>query len=353
MARRFAYVLAFLATSLFAQEWHPFFDAAAFGTSVTETGPRKENRVFSTNWLQGGVQRDLGGRGMFLARARVSLEPLTIPKEGYPQLMQYVSQSSGGPLVDRMRAHDLLEEAVVAVEWRPIALRLAPVGEPPIGAQPYAQRPSSIDFAEAPFAYDVQESFHRATRVVTGGITTRALDLEYGVFHQSPSTGRHTSIDDGNIDSWGARVTLAPESPISAQFSTGRLGDAKTKISSASISWNGGVASTSAIWTKRGDQAAYSFETSLRGARSVLMGRAEWVDRPLGIFTPNEKRTTHLALGYIFDVLRSPQQRAGIGINADYHNASRALEQTYGHKPQSVYLFVRWRTDRATRPASP
>jgi len=342
-----------MTTGLAAQEWHPFFEGAAFGTHVTETGPRKQNRVFSTNWFMAGGERGVGSRGSILARARVSLEPLTIPKEGYPQLLQYVSPRSGGALTDAMRAHDLIEEVSVGFEWRPLALRLAPVGEPPLGPQPYAQRSSSIDFAEAPFAYDVQESFHRATRVVSAGITTHAVDLEYGVFHESLSTGRHTSINDGNTDSWGARLTLAPGSRLSAQLSTGRLGDAKSKLSSASITYNGAVLASSAIWTRRDDRTAYSLEATLRAARSVMMARTEWVDRPLGIFSQTEKRTAHVTLGYIFEILRAARQRAGIGINIDYHNASRALERVYGHKPQSVYMFLRWRTERINPPASP
>lgn len=354
MLRPAAVAFAFLVTTgLAAQEWHPFFDGAAFGTYVTETGPKKHNRAFSTNWFMAGAERGIGNRGSILARARLSLEPLTVPKQGYPQLLQYVSPRSGGPLVDAMRAHDLIEELSLGLEWRPLAIRLAPAGEPPIGPRPYAQRASSIDFAEAPFAYDVQESFHRATRVVSGGITTHAVDLEYGVFHQSITAGRHTSIDDGSIDSWGARLTLAPESRLSAQISTGRLGDAKSKLSTASISYNSALLVASAIWTKRDDSTAYSLETSLRAARSVLMARAEWVDRPLGIFSETERRTAHVTLGYIFDIFRVPRQRAGIGINADYHNASRALERVYGHKPQSVYMFLRWRTERISPQASP
>ena len=83
------------------------------------------------------------------------------------------------------------------------------------------------------------------------------------------------------------------------------------------------------------------------------MGRVESVDRPAGIFSTNEKRTTHFTVGYIFDILRMRTQRAGIGIDVDYHVATRALEPIYGHKPQSVYTFVRWRTEGITRPASP
>ncbi len=280
--------LCFLVTIFFAvtasaqQQWHSFFDGAAFGTYVTETGPTKpETRAFSTNWF-------IVGTG------------------------------------------------------RPVQIYLAPVGEPPLGAEPFAQRSSSLDFAEAPFAYDVQESFHIATRVAAAALTSHFADVEYGVFHASNTTGRHTTIDDGNIDSWSARLTIAPDSKLSAQVSTGRLTDAKRKVDSASITYRGPVLATSAIWTKRDDRKAYGFEATIRYFRSNVMGRVETIDR-----------RTHTTVGYIFDVFRARTQRAGIGIDIDYHSNTRAIEKIYGHKPQTIYTFVRWRTEGITRPASP
>jgi len=340
--------LFFIASAAGAQEWHPFLDGAVFATYVTETGPKSpQNKAFSTNWFAAGAERDLGARGALFGRVRFSLEPFTIPKQGYPQLLQYIAPGSGGPLVDFMRAHDLVQEAVAGVQWRPLAFSVAPVGEPPIGPHPYAQRDSSVDFAEAPFAYDVQESYHVATRVLTAGLTSRVADFEYGVFHESTTTGRHTAIDDGSIDSWGARLTLAPSSRLSGQLSAGRLGDRKAKLTTASLSYNGALLAASGIWTRNDGRTAWSIEASLRAQRSVVSARAEWVDRPAGIFTPDARRTAHVTVGYVFEVLHAGGQRAGIGINADYHSAARELEPAYGHKPQNVYLFLRWRTDRS------
>lgn len=318
-------------------QWRPFFDGALFVTHASEVGPKNsESRVFSTNWLSVGAERQLG-RLTLLAGGRITLEPLTVPKDGYPQLLQYAP-----PLVDRMRAHDLVEEIAVGAEWRALRVYLAPVGEPPLGAEPYAQRNSSIDFAEAPFAYDVQESFHVATRVISAGVTSSAVAVDGGVFHASHTTGRHTSIDDGNIDSWSARLTIAPHAQLSAQISTGHLGDENREVTSASVSYRG----TSAIWTKNGDLRAYGVETALRPGRSTILARAEWVDRPAAIFSPDRRRMAHITLGYIIDVIHSERNRAGAGINIDYHSSTKSLTRNYGHKPQGIYAFVRLRTTR-------
>jgi hypothetical protein len=352
--RRGPLLIALFAISAHAQQWSSSIDGALFATSVNQTGPRTpENKFFSTNWLLAEAERDLGGGRSVMIRGRFSLEPLTIPRQGYPQLLQYVSAVSGGPLIDHQRAHDLIEEVAVGLEWHPIQLYLAPVGEPPLGPEPYAQRASSVDFAEAPFAYDLQESFHVATRVVAAAVTTNAVDIEGGVFHNAISTGRHSTINDGSIDSWSARLTIAPRSRISAQISTGRLGADKREVISASVSYTGTALAASAIATRRNHLSAYAIESTIRGGRSTLLARLESVDRPAGVFNFNLHRQTHFTLGYIFDILRKPAYRVGLGANVDYHSGNPELQPVYGHKPQSVYTFVRLRTDRVTRPASP
>lgn len=308
-----------------------FIDGAIFGSYATEAGPQNPpTKVFSTNWLAIGTERDFSSRGAFFARGRFSLEPLTIPREGYPQLFQVA-----GGLVDHMRAHDLVEEVAFGVEWRPLQLYLAPVGEPPLGAEPYAQRRSSIDFAEAPLAYDVQESFHVGTRVAAIAATSKIAAIEYGVFHASTTTGRHTSIDDGDVDSWSARLTIAPQSRFSLQASTGRLTNAHRKVESASASYTGSMFFSTAMYTRNGDDKSYGLEAELELGRGTLLGRGEQV-----------RGRTHTTLGYIFDVLRTRTQRAGVGANVDYHSNTKALGSVYGHKPQTIYLFMRWRTGR-------
>ena len=321
-------------------QWKPFFEGALFVTHASQAGPEvSENRFFSTNWLAGGVEKRSGDFTL-LAGGRVSLEPFTIPSEGYPQLLQYAP-----PLVDHMRAQDLVQEAAVGIQWKGARLYLAPVGEPPLGPESFAQRDSSADFAEAPFAYDVQESFHVATRVIGAGFGTDAVALDGAVFHRSQSTGRHTSIDDGDIDSWSARVAFAPHARISAQLSAGRLGDEDVDVTTASVSYHGSALSASALWTKQADLQAYGVETALRFGRNTLLGRGEWVDRPAGLFTAKARRMPHLTVGYIFDLLKTDRHRAGAGVNIDYHSSTKTLLRDYGHKPQGIYAFVRWRTN--------
>jgi hypothetical protein len=340
-----------ITTAADAQDWSRFGRGAIFGTYVTQTGPREPQRLlFSTNWLEGGVRRALGASGAIELRGRASLEPITIPREGYPQLLQYVSPASGGPLIDHMRPQDFVQELAMRATWRAIRLDLAPAGDPPLGTTPFAQRASSIDFAEAPFAYDIQESFHQATRMIGLAADTRRFAVEGAVFHASVTTGRHTTVEDGKIDSWSGRITVRPIERVAIQASQGSLGDAHHKVTAGSVTYEGPLVATSAIWTSRdaglaSKLNAYGLEVAVRGARNVFSLRLEEVDRPAGTIYPTQRRTTHFTIGDIVEVMRSRGLRAGIGANIDYQTNTKELQGTYGHKPQSVYAFVRVRTE--------
>lgn len=338
--------------------WRTFAGYSAHLTYVSETGPEEQrNETFSTNWVVLGASRDFG-RGFLLVRGRLSLEPWTIPDEGYPQILQYIPGAASP--IDRMRPHDFVGEAAMQAGFRPtdstlLHLYVAPAGDPALGTAPDALRASSREFAEAPFAWDVQESFHSATSVVSAGFATRWLSIDGSVFHDASLDDEYTSIDSGEIDSQSARLTLTPSPAWSLQVSRGELGEevAQRTVSSASLTWQGGRTAASALWTKREfedereAEVAYGFELLLRANRHSFMARAEWVDRPAGFpeepFGPGLERTTHVAAGYVFDFLARRSMRSGVGVNIDYHTQSHDLEHIYGHKPQSIYAFVRVR----------
>jgi hypothetical protein len=316
-SRAFVFLFTFIAAaSVEAQEWRFFGRGAAFLSHVSETGPPEpQSAVFSPNWAIVGAERTFGSASI-LFRGRFTAESATIPDEGYPQLFQVT-----GPFVDRMRPHESVEEAAVQLHWRALRVYAAGKGDPPLGAVPYRQRASSIDFVEAPFSYEVQESFHVAKRVGVAAIETSTFTLEGGVF-------------DLGGNSWAGRAILRPSPNVALQASHGSVGDAKQKISSVSVGYEGKVLAASALWTRRDPETAYGIEVALRGARNIAMARAE-----------NVRDRVHVTVGYIFDVWSRNKQRAGIGVNVDYHTKTHALESQYGHKPQSIYAFVRVRTD--------
>src|SRR6185295_4334275 len=181
------------------------------------------------------------------------------------------------------------------------------VGDPALGPPPAELRASGIEMPEAPFSYDIAESWHDSTKVVTGGLALRWISIEASAFHDAVTTGDHTEIPDGDIDSSSARVTLTPTPKVALQVSRGTLGEdaAERRVTSASLSYGTDAAAMTALWTRRErddapTETAYGFELALRGSRNTLMGRAEWVDRPEGfpdtITSTTLEQTTHFAV---------------------------------------------------------
>jgi len=305
--------------------WSTFAEGAVFATSVSETGPATTRHdVFSTNWISAGAARGLGTRGLVVFRVKGSLEPLTIRREGYPQLMQYVSDTSGGPLTDSMRARDHLGEASLDAGvriGRAVAhVMFAPIAEIPLGPIPFERRESSVDFAEAPFTYDVTDGWRRGKNLAGAGIASESFRIDGAMFDH---------------DSWSMRAVVAPLANVSLQLSRGMIAGERT-ISSASVSLTSGSSATTAHWIDNDGVTAYGIETSLRKGRQTLMARGE--------SAPHPERRTHVTLGYLFDFVKRETWRTGAGVNVDYHSNTRALTDRYGHKPQSIYLFVRART---------
>lgn len=351
--------------------WAFFYGLDVHATYLTQTGhegEERESEVFSTNWLGLGVHRAIGDRAFVLARGRVSLEPYTIDEDGYGQFFQYVSNQAGGHLpvpgnqamIDRMRPQDLFGEAAVQFGYRPsesslLSVYAGLVGQPALGAAPWQLRASGVDFAEAPFAYDIQESFQTATSVVTGQFATRWLSVEGSVFHAARPSEDFTNVDTGGIDSNSFRVTVMPSRNFSIQASRGKLGEdsLEREITSASLSYGSQHAAVTALYTMRDSElraeteTAYGIEVALRGGRNTFMVRAEHVDRPEGFpleVGAGEDVATHYTAGYIFDLMNNTRYRGGLGVNIDYRTQTREIEHIYGHKPQGIYAFFRLRT---------
>ena len=387
MIRRIALILSLLSTAAFAQGVDPlrnvsgttpgvgalpwvrsgsgpltfFHGFDVHVTHLTQTGPEEqETATFSTNWFGAGAQYDLGDRAFVLARGRVSLEPYTIDEDGYPQFFQFVPEES---LIDRMRRQDLIGEAAVQVGFRPtngslLSLYGGLVGQPAFGPPPAQLRASGIDFAEAPFAYEMQETVHDSTSVVTAGFATRFFTVEGSVFHDTVEGFNETEMETGGIDSRAARLTITPTPNLAIQVSRAELMEgelAQRDMTSASLSYGGSWALVTAQWTSRDHpelpgaetETAYGLEVALRASRNTFLARAEHIDRPAGFpfpAGPGLEEATHYTAGYIFDIFPGRRYKLGAGVNIDYRTKTRHLEHVYGHKPQGIYAFVRFRS---------
>jgi hypothetical protein len=350
-------------------DWMLMLHGLAFVSQVTESGPRGDDKLFSTNWLMGVADRPLGG-GHLMLRSMLSLEPLTVGKQ-YPELFQTGETIHGHPIVDGQHPHDFFME--LAAEYaHPIAggaigyVYVAPFGDPALGPVAYPHRDSAAEIPQAALSHHVQDSTHIAGSVVTLGAQRGMLGFAVSGFHGREPDENRWDIDTGKIDSWSTRLTFDPSPNWSAQISTGHLrkpeatepGDIQR--TTASVSYSAAIAAgqldTSVIFghndkSEGGSTSSLLAEGTLRFlGRNYVSGRAEIVDKdelfphaPVPVSAGGVSyRIKALTIGYSRDVFEVNPVTIAFGGNITAYSIPEPIKPAYGD-PRSIYLFLRLR----------
>lgn len=265
-----------------------------------QLGPRGDQALVSMNWAM-GMASFRRGRHQLTGRAMLSLEPLTLPGDGYPLLLQSGETWEGKPLRDRQHPHDLLMElgGLYRLRLAPdlgVELYAALSGEPALGPGGFPHRQSSWHLPFAPLGHHWQDSTHIAHGVVTGGVFSRVWKLEGSWFNGREPDEARWDLDLAPFDSWSLRGQLAPGRRWSLGASIGRLDE--PELLHPGAVWRGsasvahtrrlgrtGFWATTAAWGRNhaveDDLASDSFlvETTWDDAGSgpIAFGRAELV----------------------------------------------------------------------------
>jgi hypothetical protein len=356
--------------------WMLMFHGNAFVLDQQQSGPRGGDKLFSTNWLMPMAQRKIS-RGVFTVRTMLSLEPATVTGRRYPLLFQQGETAFGTPVVDGQHPHDLFMElaALYDLKWNEkglLSFYLAPVGDPAIGPTAFPHRASAAENPLAALGHHQQDSTHIAADVITVGLTYDRVRVEASGFHGREPNENRWNIDQGAIDSWSTRVTVAPRRNWSGQFSWGRIaspealfpGEDQDRMT-ASVMYNkpfprGNLAST-IVWGRtksRSDGSifnSYLLESTLRfRARNSVWTRIENVDRsnelifggnplPAGFQEEPIGRVQAYTFGYDRDFDLVPHLATAIGAQMSVYGVPDSLRPAYGARPAGVAVFVRLR----------
>jgi len=343
-------------------DWMLMLHGLAFIKAVTETGPRGDDKVFSTNWLMGMADRPLGG-GHLMFRSMLSLEPATVGKK-YPELFQTGETIGGRPIVDAQHPHDFVME--LAAEYaHPVSddtivfVYAAPFGDPSLGPVAYPHRASASEIPQAPLSHHVQDSTHIAGSVLTIGAQSGRVGYALSGFHGREPDENRWDIDTGKIDSWAARVTFDPTPNWTAQISTGHLRHPEAaepdnvQRTTASVAYSNattiGRLDTSLIFGHNKKTEGHAVSSWL--AESVLQfvgknyvtGRAEIVDKDELFAGVGVARIKALTLGYSRDVLELHAIVGALGGNVTLYSIPDSIKPDYGSSPRSYYVFIRLR----------
>jgi hypothetical protein len=196
-----------------------------------DAGDRGDDQFGSINWAMGMARRALG-EGRLAVRAMISLEPLTIPGCGYPDLLASGEVCDGAAIVDRQHPHDLFMELGAQYDrpLRPgLALQLygSLAGEPALGPVAFPHRLSATPNPLAPLSHHWLDATHIAYGVGTAGIYTGQWKAEGSIFNGREPDDERYDFDFGALDSFSGRVWFLPTDRVALQVSGGHLTEAE------------------------------------------------------------------------------------------------------------------------------
>ena len=351
--------------------WMLMLHGVAFVNDIQQSGPRGGDKLFSTNWIMPMAQRDFG-RGHLTLRTMLSLEPATVTERRYPELFQVGETAFGKGIVDGQHPHDLFMEIgalydVKIAKDTLLSFYAAPVGDPAIGPTAYPHRTSASEDPLATLGHHMQDSTHVAADVVTAGIAYKKARLEASGFHGREPDENRWNIDQGAIDSYSGRLTVAPAANWLGQVSAARIVSPEALAPrenqlrmTASIGYNRpltqGNWSSTLLWgrirTLGQSQPlnGYLAESTLKFTRrNYVWGRVENVDRTQEILeTPTASdaflaRVQAYTAGYERDFPLIEHADTGFGGQFTIYNKPAFLTPIYGNHPLGVVLFVRIR----------
>jgi hypothetical protein len=357
--------------------WNLMFMGQAFLVDTQQSGPRGGDKLYSPNALMFSAAHSLAG-GTLQFQSMISLEPLTITGERYPELFQTGETAYGRAIVDGQHPHNFLMG--VGVDYaHPIGdgtilqIYYAPVGDPTLGPVAYPHRASAEELPQAPLSHHWQDSTHISGNVATVAVKHSWFRLEASGFHGAEPGENRWKIPWGAMDSWAGRLSIAPASNWTMQVSAGRIthpellspGDVIRTTASVAYSkpLGGGEAwSTSLIWGRNHDTDtghnlnSYLLETVYPFRhRNFLTSRIEYVDKD-ELFADDPALEEQLArtagstfrigaytAGYTRDIGTFKMIETGIGANASMYTLPPAIKPYYGERPWGVNVFLRVR----------
>jgi hypothetical protein len=359
--------------------WMLMAHGLVFGEFIRAAGSRGDDHGGSINWVMGSARRTVPG-GDLTVRAMLSLEPLTVGKCGYPDLVQSGESCDGRALHDRQHPHDLFME-LAADYRRALSGRVAMevyaglAGDPALGPAAYPHRASTASNPMAPVSHHWLDSSHISFGVVTGALYGRRWKAEVSAFNGREPDDQRYGLDLARPDSWSGRVWWTPSERWAAQLSSGRLTEAERDHHGAPVSLDRTTASvtyhralsggrwwaSTIAWgtnTERqrpgsaappgpGTSAALA-ETAVDIApRATLFARAEVVDKAghdLDVSLADTDRVftiskLQIGMARVFARWRGIEARVGGSVGVAM--LPRALESLYGRRaPGEFTVFV-------------
>jgi hypothetical protein len=349
-------------------DWMFMIHGFVFGIYDYQEGDRGDEKIFSENMLMFMGTRPVGA-GRFGFRTMFSIEPATIGRSGYPELLQTGETGTGTtPLIDRQHPHDFFGELALTYnlpvgEESALFAYFGIPGEPALGPPTYSMRFSGMDNPEAPITHHWLDSTHITFGVATLGVIWKQFKLDGSLFTGREPDEERWNFDRPRFDSQSVRLSFNPNRALAFQVSYGNIHspeqiepEVDTERITASVvfhkSWEHVQWQTTFAWGQnRNDPGRVLDGFLLESAvnfheQHTVFGRFERVEKdelfPPGDPFEDRRFTVHkLSLGYVYDFPEVCHMKFGIGGVGSAHFLPDSLDSTYGDTPLSFMVFVR------------
>lgn len=352
---------ATLGHHIMAGDWMLMLHGSASAQFTKATGPRGDDKFYSTSMLMGMAERETAW-GRVQLKSMLSLEP-AMDAAGYPNLFATGETAHGLPLVDRQHPHDLFMELAGRIDVNAgngsLFLYGGPVGEPALGPSAFMHRGSAQMNPEPPITHHWFDSTHITYGVLTAGYSTRLWQLEASAFRGQEPDEHRWNIETPRLDSWSVRASLNPSPNWSLQTSYGQIkqperthpGENEHRFTASAHYATKAITAMLAFSAKQrvpGETlTAWLAEANWNLNRhNTLFGRIENVandelfpdhDSPLH---DTAFRVTHLQAGYARRIALDPFELA-LGGSLSAYAKPAALDAWYGNAPLQYTLFAR------------
>ena len=202
------------------------FHINQFLVGSSGSGPRGRNALSAPNMWMLEVDHKISSRNTVSVNWMGSSDKWTVPKGGYPLLLQTgEANAQGVPYVDAQHPHTspimgLTFSDIIALDTngkKSLTFFFAPRGEATAGPTTYMHRASADTSPDAPLGHHMQDVFHITSTVVGAKLKLDRTELEASIFSGVEPSPSEVTLDTHRPDSYAFRINQM----INTNFSIG------------------------------------------------------------------------------------------------------------------------------------
>lgn len=198
---------------------HWMLHGNVFGVGVAQSGPRGRDGWVSTQMFMGNLGRTLGERHFVNLGLMATLEKFTLPRAGYPLLLQTgEADRDGNPYIDGQHPHTTpvmgltLSDTIRLGDGtgkRFLKLHFSPRGASTDGPIVFMHRPTGVSHPDAPLGHHIgQDAGHITSTVIGATLGSGDHQIEVSAFDGQEPEPDLVNLPVGAPDSAAARYTL-------------------------------------------------------------------------------------------------------------------------------------------------